>query len=468
LGTTRYLVTGATGYIGRRLTPRLLESGTVRCLARNPERLRAAPWADRCEIYCGDLLDADSVARACEDIDVLYYLVHSLGDRSFAAVDQRAAQITAEAAQAARVRRIVYLGGLHPGGVLSAHLASRAEVGEILLASGVPTAVLQAAVIIGSGSTSFEMLRYLTERLPAMITPRWVGNRIQPIAIDDVLRYLVEAARLPSGVNRTFDIGGPEVLTYVDMMQRFAAVAGLRRRRIMQVPALTPRLSAHWVTLVTPVPRMIAAQLVESLVHEVVCAEQDIAEYISDPPNGRVGFEQAVGLALASVGNGHGRPERTSAGDQRTPAHGLPTDPAWSGGKTYTIRHARMSAVDADQLWRRVACGSSDRWRVEELHERSVVRVLRLRTEQRMPGRAWLEMSVTSAGAFAHYSQRFVFAPRGLAGLLYWWITAPVRRLALARLARSITRRKRTGAVQMHSNAAFARYSRSDTPTTGG
>ena len=273
----RHLITGATGYIGGRLAPRLLDadgpdgSNTVRCVVRDPAKLRDVPWASRADVVRGDVLDLESMRAACADVDVVYFLVHSLVEDDFATLDRRAAQIVAQAAREAGVRRIVYLGGLHPDGVLSQHLESRREVGEILLASGVPTAVLQAAVVLGSGSASFEMLRYLTERLPVMVTPRWVGSRIQPIAVRDVLHYLIGAAHLPPEVNRTFDIGGPEVLTYREMMARYAAVAGLPPRRVVPVPVLTPRLSAHWVNVVTPVPKAIAQPLIDSLVHEVVC-----------------------------------------------------------------------------------------------------------------------------------------------------------------------------------------------------
>jgi uncharacterized protein YbjT (DUF2867 family) len=188
----RYLVTGATGYIGGRLAPRLLDAegdGTVRCVVRDPGKLRDVPWAHRAEVVPGDVLDPESMRAACAGVDVVYFLVHSLVEPDFAAIDRRAAHIAAEAARDCGVRRIVYLGGLHPDGPLSPHLASRREVGEILLAGGVPTAALQAAVVLGSGSASFEMLRYLTGRLPVMVTPRRVGSRIQPIAIRDVLRY---------------------------------------------------------------------------------------------------------------------------------------------------------------------------------------------------------------------------------------------------------------------------------------
>ncbi|MEU5531623.1 NAD(P)H-binding protein, partial [Micromonospora chersina] len=254
----RCLVTGATGYIGGRLAPRLLADGhTVRCLARKAGRLRDVPWASRAEIAEGDLRKPETLPAAFEGVDVAYYLVHSLGQRGFEAADREAAENFAAAARAAGVRRIVYLGGPEPAAdrkVPSAHLRSRAEVGRILLAGGVPAVVLRAAVIIGSGSASFEMLRYLTERLPGMVTPRWVRNRIQPIAVRDVLHYLVGCADLPAEVNRAFDIGGPEVLTFQDMMQRYARVAGLRRRIILPVRPLTPSLSSHWVGWVTPVP----------------------------------------------------------------------------------------------------------------------------------------------------------------------------------------------------------------------
>src|SRR6185437_1300373 len=263
------LVTGASGYIGGRLVPELLSAGyAVRCMARDPGKLSDRPWSDDVEIAVADVMDASAVRRALQGVDVAYYLIHSLGTgASFERRDRIAAGIFAAAAKDAGVRRIVYLGGIISGraGKLSPHLRSRAEVGDILLASGVPTAALQAAVIIGSGSASFEMLRYLTERLPAMVTPQWVDTRIQPIAVRDVLRYLVGSAALPAEVSRRFDIGGSDVLTYAEMMRLYAKVAGLAPRIIVQVPVLTPRLSSLWVGLVTPVPAALAMPLVESL-----------------------------------------------------------------------------------------------------------------------------------------------------------------------------------------------------------
>jgi uncharacterized protein YbjT (DUF2867 family) len=270
------LVTGASGYIGGRLVPELLSAGyAVRCMARDPGKLSDRPWSDDVEIAVADVMEGSAVRRALEGVDVAYYLIHSLGtDASFERRDRTAAEIFGAAAKVAGVQRIVYLGGIisRQDGKLSPHLRSRAEVGDILLASGVPTAALQAAVIIGSGSASFEMLRYLTERLPAMVTPQWVDTRIQPIAVRDVLRYLAGSATLPADVSRRFDIGGPDVLSYVEMMRRYADVAALTPRAIVKVPILTPRLSSLWVGLVTPVPANLARPLVESLRNEVVCS----------------------------------------------------------------------------------------------------------------------------------------------------------------------------------------------------
>ena len=221
------------------------------------------------------------------------------------------------------------------GSGLSPHLRSRAEVGDILLGSGVPTAALQAAVIIGSGSASFEMLRYLTERLPVMVTPKWVGTRIQPIAARDVLRYLVGCAALPPDVNRRFDIGGPDVLTYAEMMRRYSEVAGLRPRVLIPVPLLTPRLSSLWVGLVTPVPAGLAMPLVESLRNEVVCSEHDIASYVPDPPEGLVPLDRAIALALRHTREGAVSTRWSSAATPGAPSDPLPSDPPWAGGSLY-------------------------------------------------------------------------------------------------------------------------------------
>ncbi|MBQ1011025.1 SDR family oxidoreductase [Micromonospora sp. M51] len=480
----RCLVTGATGYIGGRLTPLLLANGhTVRCLARKAVRLRDVPWASAAEIVEGDLSRPETLAAAFADVDVAYFLVHSLGRSDFEAADRAAATNFAAAARAAGVRRIVYLGGPEPASdaeVPSPHLRSRAEVGRILLASGVPTAVLRAAVIIGSGSASFEMLRYLTERLPVMVTPRWVHNRIQPIAVRDVLRYLAGCADLPAEVNRGFDVGGPDVLTFREMMQRYARVAELRRRVIVPVRPLTPSLSSHWVGLVTPVPNKIARPLVESLIHEAVAHEHDIARYVPDPPDGLTGFDQAVALALAKVRDAQVETRWSTASGPDAPAEPLPSDPDWSGGTAYTDVRERVVDAPPAALWRvvegvggehgwysfplawsirgwldrlvggvglrrgrrdphRLQVGEAlDFWRVEEIVPGEL---LRLRAEMRLPGRAWLEMRVlpTDDGR-SRYQQRAVFLPRGLAGHAYWGSVAPFHAVVFGGMARNIAR----------------------------
>ncbi|WP_030778382.1 SDR family oxidoreductase [Streptomyces sp. NRRL S-920] len=482
----RVLVTGATGYIGGRLVPELLDAGyRVRCLARTPEKLRDHPWAPRAEVVRGDVTDADSLAEAMRGIDVAYYLVHALATGSrFEETDRKAAQNFAEQARAAGVRRIVYLGGLTPSDVppreLSPHLRSRAEVGEIFLRAEVPATVLRAAVIIGSGSASFEMLRYLTERLPVMVTPSWVGTRVQPIAVRDVLRYLVGSARMPSDVNRAFDIGGPDVVTYEQMMRRYATVASLPHRLIVRVPMLSPGLSSLWIGLVTPVPRALARPLAESLRHEVVCDEHDIARYVPDPPGTPISFDDALKLALRRVKEAQVVTRWSSAALPGAPSDPLPTDPDWAGGSLYTDR--REITVDAppQDLWRiiegvggengwysfplawavrgwldravggvglrrgrrdaaRLRVGDSlDFWRVEEIQRG---RLLRLRAEMRLPGLAWLEMRADQdAEGRARYRQRALFHPHGLLGHAYWWSVSPFHAVVFGGMARNIAK----------------------------
>ena len=485
LGDMRVLLTGATGYIGGRLAPRLLSDGhEVRCLVRAAPRLRDVPWRGRVEVAEGDVLDAGSLRSALDGVEVAYYLVHALTTgENFEERDREGAKTFAVAVRDAGVRRIVYLGGLAPPtGELSPHLRSRTEVGEVLLAGDVPAIVLRAAVIIGSGSASFEMLRYLTERLPVMVTPQWVRNQIQPIAIRDVIRYLADCETLPNELNRTFDIGGPDVLTYAEMMQRYAAVAGLRRRIIVPVPPLTPALSSHWVGLVTPVPNAIARPLVESLRHEVVCLERDIAEYLPDPPGGLVGFDDAVRLALARVHEGDVATRWSNAAWPGAASDPLPSDPAWAGGSLYVDDRSASVRASAADVWQiiegiggsngwyswplawavrgwldritggvglrrgrrdpsRLQVGESlDFWRVEEIEPGQS---LRLRAEMRVPGRAWLELSVRDAavhGDRAEFHQRAIFHPRGLAGHVYWWAVAPFHGVVFGGMLRNITR----------------------------
>jgi uncharacterized protein YbjT (DUF2867 family) len=308
------LVTGATGYIGGRLTPRLLDKDhSVRAMARTPDKLAGAQWRERVDVVRGDLGEPDSLAAAFDGVDVVYYLVHSMGTaKDFVAEEARSARNVAAAAKQAGVRRLVYLGGLHPSGAdLSPHLRSRTAVGDVLVDSGVQTVVLQAGIVVGSGSASFEMIRHLTNRLPAMTAPKWVHNKIQPISIDDVLHYLTEAATAPVPSSRAWDIGGPDVLEYGDALQIYAEVAGLRRRLIVTVPFLTPTIASLWIGLVTPMPPGLARPLIESLECDAVVGNSDIDDVIAPPPNGLTGYRDAVARAL-----------------QQGP---LPSDPSWAG-----------------------------------------------------------------------------------------------------------------------------------------
>ncbi|MBB2914463.1 uncharacterized protein YbjT (DUF2867 family) [Streptosporangium becharense] len=476
----RCLVTGATGYIGGRLVPELLDAGhEVRCMVRSAGRLRDQPWASRVEIAEADATDPERTGAALDGVDVAYYLIHTMGGGpGFAAADREAAAVFAAAAERAGVRRVVYLGGLAPDDGLSPHMRSRAEVAEIFLRSAVPAVVLRAAVIIGSGSASFEMLRYLTERLPVMTTPRWVGTRTQPIAIRDVLRYLVAWADVAEEVNRSFDIGGPDVLTYADMMRVYAEAAGLPRRLIIPVPLLSPGLSSHWVGLVTPVPAALARPLVESLRNEAICREHDVARYVPDPPGGLIGLRQAVELALQRIREANVLTRWSSASTPGAPSDPLPTDPGWAGGSLYRDARARPVAVSPQRLWtvveaiggetgwyslpvawrlrglldrlvggvglrrgrrdpHRLRVGDAvDFWRVEEVEPG---RLLRLRAEMRLPGLAWLELRVLRHRGRTVYGQRAIFHPRGLAGHLYWWAVTPFHSLVFGSMLRNVT-----------------------------
>jgi uncharacterized protein YbjT (DUF2867 family) len=329
------LIMGATGYIGGRLAPSLVEAGHhVRCLSRRPEKLRGVQWAGTVDVRAGDALDRQSLDAAMAGVDVVFYLVHSIGTgTSFERSDRVAAANTAQAAATAGVHRIIYLGGIVPiGERASPHLASRAEVGQILLDGPVPAVVLQAGVIIGSGSASFEMLRYLTERLPVMVTPKWVRSLVQPIAVRDVLSYLIGALDLPEGTNRRFDIAGRDTMSYREMMQHYANVAGLRPRVIIAVPVLSPWLSSQWVNVVTPVPKAIAQPLIESVRNNVVAREHDIETLI---PLELCPFDEAVRLALLQIRDAEVTTRWSGAQWPGSPSDPMPTDPDWSGGTAY-------------------------------------------------------------------------------------------------------------------------------------
>ena len=322
------MVTGATGYIGSRLAPVLIGRGhTVRALARNPDKLANVPWRAQAEVVRGDLADGDSLAAAFDGVDVVYYLVHSMGSAAdFVGEEARSARNVVSAARQAGVRRLVYLSGLHPPDTeLSAHLRSRTAVGENLIDSGIEAVVLQAGIVVGSGSASFEMIRHLTDRLPVMTTPKWVHNKIQPIAIGDALHYLAGAATAPLPSSRTWDIGGPDVLEYGDMMQIYADVAGLRQRFIVVLPWLTPAIASWWVGLVTPMPSGLARPLVESLECDAVSHEHDVDAVIPPPPRGLRGYREAVAEAL-----------------REGPLH---SDPHWAGAKSLRLWRFNTSDI---------------------------------------------------------------------------------------------------------------------------
>lgn len=473
----RCVVFGATGYLGARLVSELLSAGhDIRVMARTPKKLDDVSWRRGVEVVEGDVTDAESVRRALDGQQVLYYLVHSMLSENFVDVDARGASIVADAAAQAGLERIVYVGGIiaeHQK--LSEHLASRAEVGRLLHNSGVPTAELRAAAIIGAGSASFEMLRYLTDRLPLMVTPKWLRTQVQPIAVRDVLYYLIKAAELPADVSRAFDIGGPDTFTYTEMIGKYAAIAGLRRRLAIPVPVLTPLLSSYWVKLITPLPLSLASSLMESLENDVVCTEHDIVEYIPDPDNGLTNYQDAVELALERTRDDTLTTRWSRTGRDDAPSRPLPTDPAWAGGSLHEHTSERSVDADPETLWQvfesigaehggstappawalRGWTGRSARngergpqrslrtgealswWRVEHVDR---PRLLRLRAEAPLPGRLWLELSVDrDDGGHCRYRQRVVFQPYGLAGEAFWIASTPLRDAVFAGIARDIT-----------------------------
>lgn len=477
----RVLVTGATGYIGGRLVPRLLEAGfSVRVIVRNAEKLEEVPWFSKVEVIQGDLLNKADVLAATENIDVLYYLVHAMGQHGdFESKELLGARNVAEAAKDNNLSRIVYLGGLHPKSEkLSKHLRSRKEVGEILLASGVPTVAFQAGVIIGSGSTSFEMIRHLTDVLPVMTAPKWVGNKIQPIAVRDVLYYLVKAADLPPTVNRTLDIGGPEVLKYSEMMNGYALEAGMKERAILRLPVLTPYLASQWVNLVTPIPRSLAVPIIASLQHDCIMNEHDIDSIIPPPEGGLTSYRRSVHLALGKMKEGDIETSWQNSSVDGAPSDPLPSDPEWAGHRVYLDIKERECAAPVEDLWAIIegiggdngwyslpiawaARGFADKlvggvglrrgrihpeklrvgeavdfWRVERIDHGSF---LRFRAEMKLPGLAWLELTATAKpDGTSHYTQRAIFFPRGLTGRLYWLSIIPLHGIVFNGMANRI------------------------------
>jgi len=473
----RILVTGATGYVGGRLRSRLESAGyRVRCMARRPETLesRVGPAT---EVVQGDVLRIDSLRQALHGVDIAYYLVHSMGAGSeFEERDRRGAQNFAEAARAAGVRRIVYLGGLGgENGELSAHLRSRNEVGRILRESEVPTIEFRASIVLGSGSLSFEMIRSLVEKLPVMITPSWVQVRAQPIAIDDLLDYLLAALDYELRESCVFEIGGADQVSYGQLMREYARQRGLRRI-MFPVPVLTPWLSSLWLGLVTPLYARIGRKLIESIRNSTVVENPSALAAFPVRPRG---MSEAISAALrneeremaetrwydavssAGLSKGWaGTRFRNRIIDARSLELQLPPERAFApirriGGRTgwyaynwlWRLRGAmdllvggvgmRRGRPDDDSL--RVG-DALDFWRVEAYEPNAH---LRLSAEMKLPGRAWLEFEVTPTERGSTIRQTAVYDPVGLSGILYWYALYVVHRFVFAGMLQGIARAAR-------------------------
>jgi uncharacterized protein YbjT (DUF2867 family)/uncharacterized protein YndB with AHSA1/START domain len=473
------LVAGATGYIGGRLVPRLLELGyRVRCLVRDPSRLQGRPWQSRVEVVQGDVLRPESLGPAMAGIEAAYYLVHSLGaGADFHDRDLSAARNFSAAAAAAGVARILYLGGLaEASSELSEHLRSRLQSGEALRSAGVPVTEFRAGVIVGSGSVSFEMIRYLTERVPVMVCPRWVYTRTQPIGIREVLEYLTAALEVPESSGRILEIGGSEVLTYGEMMTRYAESRGLRRWMV-PVPVLTPLLSSYWVNLVTPIPAVIARPLIEGLRNESVVRDpvaRDLFPAI-EPVSYRKSVERALGqLQASNVETAWSDAQSSSLSDRPpvilTTQEGMILEHRQRlvaaspeavyriftgiGGRrgwffmnwAWQIRGfldrliggvgLRRGRRDPDELR---AGDALDFWRVESVEPDQL---LRLRAEMKVPGKAWLQFQVTPGeDGQSLLEQTAFFAPKGLVGWMYWYGLYPLHGLIFSGLIDRIGRR---------------------------
>ena len=456
----RCAVIGGTGYVGVRLVRRLLDEGhDVAVLVRSRAKLAATGWAEQVDAVDGDLADPEAVGALVADADAVVHLAHALERPDFPERDRAAAWAVSTAASDAGVRRLVYLGGLRPSpsSEPSRHLSSRAEVADVFLAGDVPTAALEASIVVGSGSTSFEMIRYLAERVPVLPAVPWLAHRTQPIAIADVLHYLVGALDLPDDVNRRFDIGGPDVLSYLELIRRYLRLAGLAQGVVVPVPVPVPpggpALAGRVVEALTPLSRQLATPLIESLADDLVCAEEDVLTVIGPPPGGRTTYDAAVRAALGQV-------VVEPAVPGADPALAGPTDPAGSGGTVYGWSTTEPSPADVTELWsvvdgiggeagwfvplrawtvwgwtdqllggvggyrgrprsRALAVGDVvDGWCVDAV-EPGVL--LRLRSEMRAPGLLTLELAadpdVSGHGSHLRLAVRFV--PTGLAGLVY-------------------------------------------------
>jgi len=466
--TKRCLVTGVTGYIGGRLVPELLDQGyDIRVLSRDASRLQGRRWIDKVEVVEADVLKPETLPAALEDIDVAYYLIHSMtgnGDSDFHDRDMQAARNFGDAAKAQNVNRIIYLGGLgNPEDKLSQHLSSRQKTGETLRASGVPVTEFRAAVVVGSGSKSFEMVRYLTERVPMMICPTWVYSNVQPIAIRNVLQYLVLAVEKPETKNEIIEIGGSSVITYADMMRIYAQINGLKRI-LIPVPVLSPALSSHWVHWMTPIPASLARPLIEGLKNDVV-VQSDKAQKLF-PEIDPFSYKKAVELAMARIdteevettwndslisSKGDERPvvletkqglniERrirkvnASQHDVFQTFTSLGGDKGWLTFEWAWKLRGIMDRLVGGVGFRRgrrhpqnLRVGDAlDFWRVEAIKPDEL---LRLRAEMKVPGRAWLEFQAIQTGDQTKLVQTAYFAPKGLGGLFYWYGLYPFHSL---------------------------------------
>jgi uncharacterized protein YbjT (DUF2867 family) len=478
-----YLVTGASGYVGGRLVRALLENDyRVRVLVRDKYKVIGQPWASQVEICEGNADNPKDLEQALAGVHTAYYLLHSINlGKTFDDIEATMARSFAQASEAAGVAQIVYLGGIANDKNISKHLASRASTGKELASTSVPVLELRAGIIIGSGSASFEMLRHLTHRLPIMTTPKWVSNRTHPIAIRDVLYYLKNAAALQTPVGKIYDIGGPEILSYADMMQKFAKLSGLPRRWIIKVPVLTPGLSSLWIGLVTPVPTALARPLVGSLISEVVAdPAKSINGLIPPPKEGLLSVETAITLALSKISD-HGVETRWSdASIPTAPWQKAQGDPEWAGETILRDRREVVTEKSAEAIWKQIEgiggehgwfgadflwflrglldrfvggvglrrgrrdqdllrIGESlDFWRVEEL-ERG--HRLKLYAEMVLPGKAWLEFSVEEKDGKTLVTQEATFSPRGLGGQLYWYAVAPFHVFVFPTMLRNLVKR---------------------------
>jgi uncharacterized protein YbjT (DUF2867 family) len=474
---------GASGYIGGRLTPQLLDAGhKVTVFARAPEKLKTRPWANHpnLKIVQGDVLDRESLQKALAGCDAAYYLVHSMNPDvvDFSQTDRIAAENMVSVAEEVGLKQIIYLGGLgEDGEQLSHHLRSRTEVGNILRGGTVPVTILRAAMIIGSGSASFEILRYLVERLPIMITPRWIDTPCQPIGVRNVLGYLVGCLHHPEASGRTFDIGQEQVTNYRQLMEVYAEEASLPKRLIIPVPVLTPRLSSYWIHLVTPVPASIARPLAEGLSNPVICHENNIRKLI---PQDLFDARTAIRLALERLKEHQVETSWTDSGRIPPAEWSIDSDPRWAGGSYFD--DSRRIVIDAspsdvwpalqsiggssgyyyaDWLWQirgwldRLAGGvglcrgrrsseelfpgdALDFWRVVTVEK---PQLLILSAEMKLPGQAVLSFQLKDLGnGRTELCQIARFLPRGLSGLLYWYAVVPFHHFVFNGMLKGIAR----------------------------